>query len=251
MLYPLLVSTMAGVSTALGAVIVILRKGISDDGMAFSQGFAAGVMLTVSLADIIPESFGKYYVYMNGINALKAVTSLFVAGWIMGWAVSGIATGERKYNNDRLVSAKRMAAVTTAVMILHNLPEGVLTFFTSAENTGMGLKMALAVALHNIPEGMAIAAPVWYASGSKLKAFAQAFGAGMAEPLGGVILFLIMHQYITPAFLNGIMPMVAGVMCQTAVCELIPNSMEISNIKHTLCGIISGISVMSIGLLLF
>ena len=87
----------------------------------------------------MPESFGKYFVYMNGFTALKAVASLFVAGWIMGWAVSGVATGEKRFSNDRLVSAKRMAAVTTAVMVLHNLPEGILTFFTSAENTKMGL----------------------------------------------------------------------------------------------------------------
>ena len=111
--------------------------------------------------------------------------------------------------------------------------------------------MAMAVALHNIPEGMAIAAPVLYVTKSRIKAFMPAFLAGMAEPVGGMLVFILLHNFITPAFLNGVMPVVAGVMCQAAICQLIPESVRISKIQHTLCGIITGIIVMSIGLFMF
>lgn len=251
MLYPLLVSSIAGVSTAIGAIFVIISSGITDKGMAISQGFAAGVMLTVSLVDIIPESFEKYYVYMNGINAFKAVMSLFCLGWIMGMAVSRLAVPE--YNTDKtdkIATAQKMAVITTVVMVFHNMPEGVLTFFSSTQDIEVGLKMAIAVALHNIPEGMAIAAPVLYVTKSRLKAFIRAFLAGMAEPAGGVVAYLVLQDFISEPLLNGIMPVVAGVMCQAAVCQLIPESFRISKIQHTLYGIIGGIIAMSIGLLM-
>ena len=252
MLYPLLVSSIAGVSTAIGAIIIICSKNTGDKQMAIAQGFAAGVMLAVSLLDILPESFGNYYVYMNGLKATKAVASLFVAGLVMGWAVSCIALPDIETNKtDKLASARRMAVITTVVMIFHNLPEGVLTFFSATRDLSLGLKMAVAVALHNIPEGMAIASPVLYVTGSKIKAFTRSFLAGMAEPVGGLLAYLLLQKFISPAFLNGIMPVVAGVMCQAAVCELIPNSIRISNFKHTLYGIIWGIIVMSIGLFMF
>ena len=252
MLYPLLVSSIAGVSTAIGAVIIICSKNITDNQMGFSQGFAAGVMLAVSILDILPESFKNYFVYMNGFNAARSVAVLFAAGIVMGWAVCGVALpGTAVEQSDKTASAKRMALVTTAVMVFHNMPEGVLTFFSAAKDLTVGAKMALAVALHNIPEGMAIAAPVLYISGSKTKAFMRSFAAGMAEPFAGLVAYILLHSFITPAFLNGVMPMVAGVMCQAAVCELIPNSARISNFQHTLCGIITGIIVMSIGLFMF
>lgn len=252
MLYPILICTLAGLSTAVGALVVILSGNISKEKMAISQGFAAGVMLAVSLADLMPESFGKYYVYMNAMTAFKAVASLFFWGWIAGTAISAITVPDNLKDTDStLSSARRMALLTTLVMVLHNLPEGMLTMFTSAGDISFGLKMALAVALHNLPEGMAIASPVLYVTNNKSKAFLQAFMAGMAEPAGGVLSYILLQGFITPAFLNGFMPVVAGVMCQTAVCELIPNSIKISNIKHTIYGIITGIMVMSIGLLLF
>ena len=252
MLYPLIVSSVAGVSTAIGALIIICLKNIDDKYMGISQGFAAGVMLAVSFLDILPESFGNYYVYMNGGEAVKAVLSLFAVGVIIGMAICGVALPDmQKDASDKVMTARRMGIITTAVMVFHNMPEGVLTFFSAARDIRVGAKMAMAVALHNIPEGMAIASPVMYTTGNRAKAFMRAFTAGMAEPAAGLLVYMVLHSFIGPAFLNGVMPVVAGVMCQAAVCELIPNSVRISNIKHTLCGIIWGIIVMSIGLFMF
>ena len=155
MFYPLLISSIAGISTAIGAVIIICSKNITDNQMGLSQGFAAGVMLAVSVLDILPESYENYFVYINEFNAAKAVGVLFVAGVIMGWAVCGVALPDTAVDrSDKTASAKRMALVTTAVMVFHNMPEGVLTFFSAAKDLTMGAKMALAVALHNVPEGM-------------------------------------------------------------------------------------------------
>lgn len=252
MFYPVLVCTFAGLATALGGVIVIAKGGISQKGLSLSQGFAAGVMLAVSALDLLPESYHVYYTYMPAVTAFKGVASLFVAGWVIGSLISSVALpGSADTATGSLSSVRRMAIITIAVMVVHNLPEGMLTIFTSSADLSAGFEMAVAVALHNIPEGMAIASPVLYTSGSRMKAFMWSLAAGMAEPLGGIMAYTLLKGLVTPAFLNGFMPMVAGVMCQAALCELVPAAVKLSNIKHTFYGIITGIAVMAIGLFLF
>lgn len=252
MFYPVMVCTFAGLATALGGLLVVIKGGISQKGLSVSQGFAAGVMLAVSALDLLPESYRVYYTYMPAFAAFKAVASLFFAGWIIGGLVSSVALPTADYTENSTFSAvHRMAVITMAVMVIHNLPEGMLTIFTSSADISMGLKMAVAVALHNIPEGMAIASPLLYTTGSRAKAFLWSLAAGMAEPMGGVLAYTLLKNIITPAFLNGFMPMVAGVMCQAAICELIPTAAKLSNIKHTFYGIITGIAVMAIGLFMF
>lgn len=251
MFYPIIISTFAGLSTAVGALIVISGKNITTEKMAQAQGFAAGVMLTVSFFDLIPESYGKYFVYMNAFYAFRAVASLFACGWVAGMAISSFAVPAMHCEDMSKASARRMALLTTLVMIIHNLPEGMLTVFSTTENISSGIRLALAVALHNLPEGMAIASPVLYVTASRKKAFMQAFMAGMAEPVGGILAYCVLHSIINIHFINGLMPVIAGIMCQTAICELIPDSVRLSNIKHTLYGIITGIVVMSIGLFVF
>lgn len=252
MFYPVMICTFAGLATALGAVIVLAPGGISEKGLSVSQGFAAGVMLAVSALDLLPESYSVYYTYMPALAAFKAVSSLFVIGWIIGNLISSVAVPGGIYTEpDTALSVRRIAIITMAVMVLHNLPEGMLTIFTSSTDIVDGLRMAVAVALHNIPEGMAIASPVLYTTHSSAKAFLSALAAGMAEPLGGILAYTLLKGIVTPSFLNGFMPVVAGVMCRAAVCELIPSAVKLSNIKHTFYGIISGITVMAIGLFLF
>ena len=137
------------------------------------------------------------------------------------------------------------------VMIIHNLPEGMLTVFATAQDLRFGAVVTMAIALHNLPEGIAIAAPVLYITNSRYKAFIYSLMAGMAELAGGVAAYMIFKDVITPALMNGVMPVVAGIMCQAALCEMIPAGRKISDFYHTMYGIISGIIVMSIGLFVF
>ncbi len=252
MLYPILLCGFAGLSTALGGLVVILSGGIDNKKMSLSQGFAAGVMLSVSVMDLLPESYGHYFTYMPGADRIKAVFSLFAAGWVIGTAISGVALPKTKGKKQTdIETVSRMAVVTTAVMVLHNLPEGVLTMFTSSRDLNFGLRMSIAVALHNMPEGMAIASPVYYVSKSKAKAFLLTLWAGMAELAGGVAAYLIASDFLTPSLVNGLMPVIAGIMCRAAVEELIPAGVKLSKFKHTFYGILCGIILISIGLFVF
>lgn len=252
MIYPVLLCGFAGLSTALGGAAVILFGVADNKKMSFSQGFAAGVMLAVSVLDLLPESFEGYYEYMPVMTAFRAVLSLFFCGWVIGCAINGIVPPrEKSKEKSDMRTVRRTAVITTMVMVLHNLPEGVLTMFTSSRDIVFGARMAVAVALHNIPEGMAIASPVLYVTKSKSRAFFQTFWAGMAELFGGVMAYILFKDFITSRFLNGLMPLIAGIMCRAAICELIPAGIKISKIEHTIYGILYGIALIAIGLFMF
>lgn len=251
MLYPLIMCALAGLSTGIGGLIVAFT-GIPDDRkMAFSQGFAAGVMLAVSVMDLLPETFATYYVYMPFVTAIKAVLALFFCGWTAGAATASMVIKDNAADSDIVHTVRRTAAITIMVMVMHNLPEGILTVFSSSHSMEKGIKITMAVALHNLPEGIAVASPVLYLTGKSVKAFAYSLLTGMAELAGGVTAYFLLKGIMTPALLNGIMPVVAGVMCQAAICEMIPAGGKISDFQHTLYGIITGILAMSIGLFMF
>ncbi|MBQ3008127.1 MAG: ZIP family metal transporter [Oscillospiraceae bacterium] len=252
MFYPVILCTFAGLSTAIGGLIVILSGGVDNRKMAFSQGFAAGVMLAVSAFELLPESFAGYYEYMPVLMAFKAVISLFFCGWVAGMGINGLAVPDyRETDGENMAMARRMAVITTVVMVIHNMPEGVLTMFSSRQNEIVGAKLAAAVALHNIPEGMAIASPVLYVTQSRGRAFAQTFMAGMSELAGGLAAYVFFKSLITPRFMNGLMPVIAGIMCRAAICELIPAGIKISDNRHTIYGILTGIVIIAIGLFVF
>lgn len=252
MIYSAALCTFAGFATALGALAVIINGGMDKEKMSFFQGFAAGVMLSVSFLDLLSESYKNYNIYMPRPKAARCVLSLLLCGAVIGAALARLSSPQINEGEEQdIFTVRKMALLTTVVMILHNMPEGMLTMFAGVRDTSFGLKMAAAVALHNIPEGMAIAGPVLYTTKSAPRAFSQAFWAGMAEPIGGIGTYLLLKNFINRAFINGLMPIIGGIMIHTAIFHLIPSAIKISNIKHTICGIITGIMVMSIGLLLF
>jgi len=117
-------------------------------------------------------------------------------------------------------AAARSALVTLAVVVLHNLPEGVLTLFTGYADLRLALPVALAIGLHNLPEGLVIAAPILAAGGSRARAVGAAALSGLAEPLGAVVAFRFLYGYINPAFLNGLLCLVSGMMCTVSTTEL-------------------------------
>lgn len=248
-MYPIILCALAGLSTGLGAVFVILNGGITNEKMSFYQGFAGGVMLAVSVLDLLRESFLYYFSYLDFFRAWGYVSSLFLSGWFVGIGAELFCnTLENKAVDESKQGVYRLSVLTTLVMVLHNLPEGVLTVMTSAYNFHLGFRISCAVALHNIPEGMAISGPVLYVTGDKKKALFQSLSAGMAEFLGGIVSYLFLKNYVSHTFLNGLMPIVAGVMCQSSICCLIPSAAKLSNIKHTIYGIITGIFIMAIGI---
>jgi len=163
-IYGFILTTLAGLSTLLGTIIIFINKKKNNKIIIGSLSFAAGVMLTVSLTDLIPES----------INLLNKTFIIFPAIIIMLiFIVIGIiiSTAIDKYIPQRREGELyKVGIISMLAIILHNIPEGIATFLSTENNITLGLSLTIAIALHNIPEGISISVPIYYATGSKIKA---------------------------------------------------------------------------------
>lgn len=250
MVYAILLCGVASLSTGLGGIVVAMFPRMSKRTLCISQGFAAGVMLGISFMDMLPKSFASLAQTGGVYSAAAKELLLFAAGWVMAVMMAKVVAPQQTDKNaGSFERAKRLCFVTTAVIVLHNLPEGMLTSFSGYGDMTFGAQIAFAVALHNIPEGMAVASSVLYITSSKGRAVLQSFMAGVAELAGGAAALLLMHSFITPVFLNCVLGVISGVMVQVSLCELIPNGANIHSAKAVIYGIIGGLAAITIGIL--
>ncbi len=253
MLFALLLSGLAGLSTGIGGLAVLFFRRPGDRMMAFSLGFAAGVMTTVSLSDMLPHTVATYGETMLPASAAFCSASLCFMGMITALLLEKCIPGEEEMAVNRSgapAGALRSAMVTTAAIVLHNLPEGILTLFTGYADPTLGLTLAAAVALHNIPEGFAISVPVYYATGSRARGIWYAMASGLAEPAGAVLAFSLLRNFLSPLFLNGLIALIAGVMLYVSVSELLPQAFARGRRGGAVAGLCLGVLVMSIGIYL-
>ena len=140
----------------------------------------------------------------------------------------------------------RLGILSMIALMLHNLPEGIVTFLSSYQNMELGLKISMAIMLHNIPEGISIAVPIYYATGSKKEAVKKTFLSGLAEPLGAILAFLFLRNFITDTMIGLILLFVAGLMITLAIHELLPKALTYHENKHIVLGFIVGILLLFI-----
>ncbi len=163
---PLILTLLAGAATFIGAFLGVLGQKPSNRVLAFSLGFAAGIMLLISLMEMLPAALDT-----EGCRLYWATECLLSACWATsGWTACFLTLIRRiwcKRQQPLPGSIKRTAILLTLGISLHNFPEGIATFVTASSNLELGFGIALAVALHNIPEGLAVAGPVYAATGSK------------------------------------------------------------------------------------
>ncbi|WXR79034.1 zinc transporter ZupT [Salmonella enterica subsp. enterica serovar Infantis] len=247
---PLILTLLAGAATFIGAFLGVLGQKPSNRVLAFSLGFAAGIMLLISLMEMLPAALDT-----EGMSPVLGY-GMFIIG-LLGYfgldrpASSRSSAGSGAKRQQPLPgSIKRTAILLTLGISLHNFPEGIATFVTASSNLELGFGIALAVALHNIPEGLAVAGPVYAATGSKRTAIFWAGISGMAEILGGVLAWLILGSLVSPIVMAAIMAAVAGIMVALSVDELMPLAKEIDPNNNPSYGVLCGMSIMGLSLVI-
>jgi ZIP family zinc transporter len=144
----------------------------------------------------------------------------------------------------------RMGLFTALALAIHNFPEGLATFMAALRDPIMGISIAVAIAIHNIPEGIAVAVPVFYATGSKKKAFKLSLLSGFAEPLGALAGFLLLYRFLSDTMFGFVFAFVAGIMVYISLDELLPAAKEYGEHHLSIYGLVAGMAVMALSILL-
>ncbi len=156
--------------------------------------------------------------------------------------------GKSKEHQTKLM---RMGLFTALAIAIHNFPEGLATFIAALNDPNMGIAIAIAIAIHNIPEGIAVAVPVFYATGSKSKAFKLSFLSGLSEPVGAIIGYFVLYNFLNDLVFGFVFASVAGIMVFISLDELLPAAREYGEHHLSIYGMVLGMAVMALSLLLF
>ncbi len=236
-LMPLLISTIAGLSTTLGALVIFLKikeKNVNKF-IAFCLSFSIAIMIGISITDLIPESFLTLTSESLEKGLITTLTTFLIGILLIKLFI--VLINKQKNNTTNLY---KLGILNMLALMLHNFPEGIATFLSAYQNMDLGIKLGIAIMLHNIPEGISIAVPIYYSTHNKKKAIKKAFLSGLAEPLGAILAFLIFKDFVTESFLSIILLLVAGIMITLSIDEMYPEVIKYKEKKLFYVGITIG-----------
>ena len=241
-----LISTIAGMSTLLGGLLIyfkITEKNINKF-ITFCLSFSIAIMIGISITDLIPTSF------FNILSNYQIYKSLFIIilSFCLGIIIIILESKMIKDNNDPLY---KLGILSMIALMLHNFPEGIATFIGSIKDANLGIKLAISIMFHNIPEGISIAVPIYYATNSKRKALLHTFLSGFAEPLGAILAYLFLKNYITDITISIVLLFVAGLMITLAINDMLPKSLSYKENKFIYLGLFIGILLVTINHFIF
>jgi len=281
----------AGLATGIGSAIAFFASRTNYRFLSISTGFSAGVMLYVSFVEIfikgtdaLVAAYGSYWghwvnagSFFGGIALIGIIDNLIPAAKNphethavvesaplhgtapepdFGSIASAPTHGEGMHDHSRR-KLLRMGLFTALAIAIHNFPEGLATFLAALQDPSLGVAIAIAVALHNIPEGISVSVPIFYATGKRSRAFAYSFLSGLAEPVGAVIAYSVIRLVmggeggvIPPQVMGILFGAVAGIMVYISLDELLPTSRAYGKGHDSLFGLLAGMVIMALSLLL-
>lgn len=252
----------AGLSTGIGSAIAFFAKQTNTRFLSMSLGFSAGVMIYVSFIEIFPKAHEELAAYSGARAGYWLTVAAFFGGILLIAFIDKLIPSFENPHEIKMVEdidkeksgqqkLMRMGIFTALAIAIHNFPEGLATFIGALQDPGLGIAIAVAIAIHNIPEGIAVSVPIFYATGNKKKAFWYSFSSGLAEPVGAMIGFLVLMPFLSPLIFGLIFAGVAGIMVFISIDELLPAAQEFGEHHLSIYGLIAGMVVMALSLLMF
>lgn len=255
----LLITLLAGISTILGGFFTFFIKKDSLKALSVGLGFSGGMMIYVSLNELLVQS--QKYLLPQFPNRAGLIAFLaFFAG--VGIAVSidyfipdhiesDLFLQNPDTCNQTMHKIKRAGIVTAIAVAIHNFPEGIANFFVSSQDLSIGIPLAIAIAIHNIPEGIAIALPIYHAVKKKRTAIFYTFLSGVAEPVGAILGFFFLRNFLNVTTLGFLFAAISGIMVYISIDTLLPMAREYGENHHVVFGIMMGMFVIGLSLVLF
>jgi ZIP family zinc transporter len=251
---------LAGLSTGIGSALAFFTRRTNTRFLSLAMGFSAGVMIYVSFTEILGEArHALVGAHGERLGALWTAVAFFVGIAIIAiidrlvpepvnphepGTIESMEPGQRP---DKLM---RMGLFTALAIAIHNFPEGIATFAAALADPTLGISIAVAIAIHNIPEGIAVSVPVYYATGSRKRAFWLSFASGLSEPAGAVVGYLVLRTFFSASVMGWLLAGVAGVMVFISLDELLPAAREYGEGHLAIYGLVAGMAVMAASLVL-
>ncbi len=260
-IYALILTLIAGLSTGIGSLIALVSHHTSKRFLSFALGLSAGVMIYVSFMDIIPkatESLSEIYsdkwaqiyatfAFFGGI-ALIAIIDSFVPSVDNPHELRSVESMDVIHSSSHKL--KRMGIITALAIAIHNFPEGIATFLAALSDPDIGIAIASAVAIHNIPEGIAVAIPIYFATHSRKKAFTWSLLSGLSEPVGALVGYMVLRPFLSPAMFGVVFAGVAGIMVYISLDELLPAAREWGKPHFAIWGLVIGMAIMAVSIIM-
>lgn len=257
-IFAFLLTLFAGLATGVGSLISVFAKEKNKSFLGVCLGFSAGVMIYVSFVEIFVKANESLSLAVGEelapiLTALGFFVGIFFIGMIdkfMDRKKAQIVENE----NDAKVKKKgllRLGVFTAIAIGIHNFPEGLATFLAALEDPSLGIAIAVAIAIHNIPEGIAVSMPIFYGTGSRKKALVYSFLSGLAEPIGALVGYVVLREFMNDIVFGVVFSSVAGIMVYISLNDLLPSSREYGSQKKSTYGMIVGMITMALSLLLF
>lgn len=260
-LFALLLTLFAGLATGIGSLIAFFAKSTNKKFLSFSLGLSAGVMIYVSFVEIFAQAQDLLVIEMGTTTGMTVTVLCFFGGMLLIGAIDRLVPSMENPHEARSVESMdtpkkhdrklmKMGIMTALAIGIHNFPEGIATFISAMEDPTLGIAIAAAVAIHNIPEGIAVAVPIYHATGDRKKAFRLSLLSGLAEPIGAFVAYLILMPFMSPTLLGCVFAAVAGIMVFISMDELLPAAREYGEHHISIYGLMTGMAVMAFSLIL-
>jgi ZIP family zinc transporter len=247
----ILLTTIAGLSTGIGSAIAYFIRRPKTTYLSFLLGLSAGVMIYISFMELLPDA-------LKAVNAVWGLVAFFGGTAFIGLIDMLVPQAENPHHYEVFANfgtgkpdkaLMRTGLMTALAIVIHNIPEGLATFTITLSDIKLGVFIAIAIAIHNIPEGIAVSVPVFYATGNRSKAFFYSFLSGISEPFAAGIAWLVLTPFLSETFLAFVLAFTAGVMVYISLDEILPTAHRYGQSHLVIVGVILGMLIMAVSLL--
>lgn len=257
----------AGMATGIGSLLALLMRKTSNRFLSVSLGFSAGFMIYVSFVEILDQARVSLVGYLGKAQGSWATILAFFAGIFLIAIIDRLVPDVENPHEMRHVEdmepgspacavnrnqhLMRVGFMSALAIGIHNFPEGLATFASTIQKPSLGVAIAVAIAIHNIPEGLAVSIPIYCATGSRRKAFGLSVLSGLSEPLGGLLGYLLLRPFLNDMTMGLLFAVIAGIMVYISLDELLPSARAYGSPHLAIYGLIGGMMVMAVSLQLF
>ncbi len=243
------------VFSALCAVIggifgVTYKQNNTNKFLSLALGFSSGIMLYLSFIEILGEGRELLTGSQGQMKGEVYVLLSFFGGMFVVALLDKLLPENESCEIGDGQSCLLQTGIISAIAVgIHNVPEGFAIFASGLESMKIGIATAVALGIHNLAIGMAISIPIYLATKNKKKAIAFTSVSALLSPIGAILGYVLFGKFINDTLFGIILSAVAGIMIYISLDEVLPTAEKYGEHHHVIYGIIGGMAVIALTIL--